>query len=572
MLGPWCPSLFLHSFQRHKMTSTSARIRPWETFSPDPAFGSNPFQARYTDTLSVFHHALQRASTLAAIHYFDQTISYAELNRLSTRFALALRHLGVEPGDRVALYMQNIPQFIICALGIWKAGAIGVTINPMNRARELHLLLDDSGASVLILQKGLYQEVAQEVLADFPAVVPIVTSAREFQSRNDERVITAEDDVDCTGVQNLADMLGAVPDEALVQTLLTKAQANTPAMLVYTSGTTGQPKGAIVTHSNLAVDAELFREWMALEDGAALVGLAPLFHITGLVANIVLAFACCAPVILSKRFHPVVLAETAQEYGGTFIIGAITAFIAMMNSGEVKRDHFEGISKIYTGGAPVPLSVTRQFEQKFGHPIRSTYGLTESTALALSVPRTMTTPVDEHGSLAVGVPVYNTDAFIADDNGEPLAAGQVGEIMLKGPQIVAGYWNKPEASDDAFKNGYLRTGDVGYMNEEGWFFIVDRKKDMINASGYKVWPREVEEVLYGHPAVREAAVVGVPDQYRGETVKAVVSLKSGQELSEEELIEFCKKRLAAYKYPRIVQIMDELPKTATGKILRRALR
>ncbi len=554
------------------MMSISASPRPWQTFCPEPAYGPNPFQARHVDVLSLFLHALRQAADKPAIHYFDRTIHFSELNKLSTRFAVALRRLGVRQGDRVALYMQNIPQFTICALGIWKAGAIGVTINPMNRARELQLLLGDSGASVLVTQKGLYHEVARDVLGEFPNVVPVVTSAREFQSRNDERVISSEDDIECVGVLELADILAEVPEDELVQSLLIKAEPDDPAMLVYTSGTTGQPKGAIVTHSNLAVDAELFREWMGLEDGDALVGLAPLFHITGLVTNIVLGFSCCAPVILSKRFHPLVMAQTAHEHRGTFIIGAITAFIAMLNSPEVTAHHFQSLSKIYTGGAPVPLSVTRQFEEKFGHPIRSTYGLTESTALALSVPRNLNTPADEQGVLAVGVPVYDTDAYIADDDGEPLPAGEVGEIMLKGPQIVPGYWNKPEASCDAFKNGYLRTGDVGYMNEQGWFFIVDRKKDMINASGYKVWPREVEEVLYGHPAVREAAVVGVPDQYRGETVKAVVSLRPGQAVTEDELVAYCKERLAAYKYPRIVQILDELPKTATGKILRRELR
>ncbi len=469
--------------------------------------------------------------------------------------------------------MQNIPQFVICALGIWKAGAIGVTINPMNRARELAQLLRDSAAAVIVMQNGLYRAVAQEVLGAFPQVVPIVTSAGEFQTRNDSRVITTDDDSPCEGVQCLADFIGdGMVDAKATDALATQADPAAPAMLVYTSGTTGAPKGAIITHANIAIDAELFRDWMALRDGGAIVGLAPLFHITGLVVNIAVAFACLAPVILTSRFHPAVLAEAIREQRGEFIIGAITAFIALMNHEGVQAAHFETLDKIYTGGAPVPPAVSRQFEEKFGRPIRCTYGLTESTALALSVPRNLDTPLDSNNALSVGVPVYDTDAYIADDDGMALPPGAIGEIMLKGPQIVPGYWNNPESTREAFLGQYFRTGDVGYMNEDGWFFIVDRKKDMINASGYKVWPREVEDVLYDHPAVLEAAVIGVPDDYRGETVKAFISLKPGGHLSDTELVEYCRLHLAAYKCPRIIAILDELPKTATGKILRRALR
>jgi long-chain acyl-CoA synthetase len=272
------------------------------------------------------------------------------------------------------------------------------------------------------------------------------------------------------------------------------------------------------------------------------------------------------------RFHPDVVAEAAQERQAKFVVGAITAFIAIMNSPRVTPQQLASLEHVHSGGAPVPASVAAEFERKFGLAIRNCYGLTESTSLVVSVPRTGRAPIDANGALSIGVPVIATEARIAGDNGEPLPANEVGEILLRGPQIVAGYWQRPQETAATFVDGWLKTGDMGYMNEDGWLFIVDRKKDMIIASGYKVWPKEVEDVIYTHPAVREAAVVGVHDDYRGETVKAVVSLKPGQSLEPESLIEYCKERMAAYKYPRVVAVLDELPKTPTGKILRRELR
>ncbi len=231
------------------------------------------------------------------------------------------------------------------------------------------------------------------------------------------------------------------------------------------------------------------------------------------------------------------------------------------------------LTKIYSGGAPIPPSTIAAFEERFGHYIHNIYGLTETTSPSHGVPLGRRAPVDElTGATSVGVPVYDTVVRIVDDNGNDLPPGEVGEFVTAGPQVVAGYWNKPEATANSIPNGVLHTGDVGYMDSDGWFYIIDRKKDQINASGYKVWPREVEDVLYEHDAVREAAVVGVPDEYRGETVKAFVSLRPGATVTPDELIAFTKKRLAAYKCPRFVEIISDIPKTATGKLLRRELR
>lgn len=555
--------------QMNAPDNRSAKLhRPWLDLYPQEA-RSRVFVPRFKDGLSIFMAAVRAGPDRPAIHYFDCTISYAELDRMSDAFAGFLVDGGIRDGDRVALYLQNVPQFLICLLGTWKAGAIGVSINPMNRARELRLLLEDSKARVLVTHRDLYAEVARDVLREFPGIRAVTTSVRDFQTRNDPRVMGDQELPHCESATDLLSVLKAFETS---HGRHTEAVPEKPAMIVYTSGTTGMPKGAVISHANFAIDAEIWREWMALREGGAILGIAPLFHITGLVGHIGAALTMVAPVILSLRFHPAVVAEAAHEYQAEFAVGAITAFIAMMNSPDVQASQLRTLKKIYTGGAPVPATVPAHFREKFGILIRNSYGLTETSSLVVAVPGDKETPVDANGSFSVGVPVFETDAYIADEEGRRLPAGEVGEILLRGPQVTSGYWEREDATRETFFEGYLRTGDVGYMNEEGWLFIVDRKKDMIIASGYKVWPKEVEDVIYTHPAVREAAVVGVSDNYRGETVKAVVSLKPGKTLDPAALVAYCKERMAAYKYPRQVQIIEELPKTVTGKILRRELR
>jgi long-chain acyl-CoA synthetase len=244
-----------------------------------------------------------------------------------------------------------------------------------------------------------------------------------------------------------------------------------------------------------------------------------------------------------------------------------------MNHPDARPEKLASLNTVYSGGAPIPPEVVQQFRARFGLYIRNGYGLTETTSPTHTVPLGREAPVDPHsGALAIGVPVYNTHSWISGDYGKPVPVGDIGEIVISGPQVVPGYWNKPEETAEAMRADGFRTGDVGFMDADGWFYLVDRKKDMIIAAGYKVWPREVEDVLYTHPAVREAAVVGVKDAYRGETVKAVISLKPGRQATPAEIVDYCRSRMAAYKYPRMVAIVDDLPKTPTGKILRRELR
>ena len=303
------------------------------------------------------------------------------------------------------------------------------------------------------------------------------------------------------------------------------------------------------------------------------LGVAPLFHVTGLTGHIACALVSCAPLVLSYRFDTDVVLDMIRRHRPTFTVGAITVFIALANAPDATRSDFATLVKIASGGAPVAAATTDHFAERFGVYIHNVYGMTETTSPVLAVPTETRAPVGaETGALSVGVPMGGAQVAVVDDAGARLGPGEIGELAVAGPQIVPGYWRNPGETSAAFRDGWLLTGDVGYVDEAGWFYLVDRKKDMIVASGYKVWPREVEDVLYTHEAVLEAGVVGQPHPFRGESVKAYVSLRHGCSVEPSELIDYCRERMAAYKYPREVEIVDAIPKTATGKILRRSLR
>ncbi len=546
------------------------------------AYDERPWLARYnvdrpraivpefTDALAMFRATVARAADRPAIAYFDATLTYAELDAQSDALAGALLARGFARGDRLGLYLQNTPHFIIGEIAAWKAGGVAVPINPMNRARELRAILEDSGATFLLLHRYLYRAIAADVVAELGGIVAITADEREFQSRDDVRVLPAEHVAAIAGTLDFTDVVRERRGERLHYP---SYLAGDTALLVYTSGTTGQPKGAMNTHGNVTFIAQAYRDWIGVRDGAPIYGVAPLFHITGLEGGIALALLCAAPLVIHYRFEPGVALDAIREHKPEFTIGAITVFIALMNAPHAARGDLASLTAIYSGGAPIPPSVVERFEAAFGQTIHNAYGLTETTSPATFQPFGVVAPVDSaSGSLAIGVPIYETTLHIVDDDARPVAPGEIGEIAIAGPQVVAGYWRKPDETARALPGGRLLTGDVGFMDAQGWFYLVDRKKDMINCAGYKVWPREVEDVLYTHPDVREAAVIGVPDAYRGEDVRAIVSVRSGASVQPEEIVAYCKERMAAYKYPRSVEIVDELPKTVTGKILRRELR
>jgi long-chain acyl-CoA synthetase len=524
----------------------------------------------FTDALTMFSASVARNPDGDALRYFDGRITYRELDELTDAFAVALIDGGLQRGDRVAMYLQNVPQFVIGLVGTWKAGGIAVSINPMNRERELDLLLKDSGTKVLVCLQGLYRDVAASVVGGTDVGNVITTSELDFQTRDDPRAFPGSERSTPDGTTDLLELIERFRGQAPPSV---SYGPDDIAFLTYTSGTTGPPKGAMNTHGNVVFNSQAYREWCGLTGNDVILGVAPLFHITGLIAHVTTALFLGAPLVLFHRFEPSLGIDVIKEHQPTFTVGSITVFIALMNAPNAEPDALKSLAKIWSGGAPIPPSTIKQFSTAFGQYIHNIYGLTETTSPSHGVPYGADSPVDEaSGALSVGVPIYNTVVQILGDNGEELPPGEVGEIVTTGPQVVAGYWNKPEETRNAIPGGSLHTGDVGYMDAQGWFYIVDRKKDQINAGGYKVWPREVEDVLFEHEAVREAAVVGVPDEYRGETVKGFVSLKAGKTVTEEELIAFCKSRLAAYKYPRMIEFLDEVPKTVTGKFLRRELR
>ena len=408
------------------------------------------------------------------------------------------------------------------------------------------------------------------MLPNTPTQIVITTSELRYQTENDPRVFA--DSVD-EEIPETVDLEELIDEHRGQQPAAVHYLAEDAAVLTYTSGTTGIPKGAINTHGNLAFNTEQTRVWSQSADDDSMLAIAPFFHITGLVVHLLHSLVMPIRLVMTYRFTPSVAADQIQKKQITQTVAPITAYIALLNSLDVTREHLASIRRISSGGAPVPPRVIDDIEKKFGHYVRIGYGLTETTSTTHTCPRDSRAPIDEAtGAISVGVPVFNTFSRVVDDEGNPVPVGEIGEIEISGPQVISAYWGKPKESEESIPGGVLKTGDVGFMDEKGWFYLVDRKKDMISASGYKVWPREVEDVLYSHPAVREAAVVGVPDDYRGETVKAVVSLMDGSEVTTEKIVEFCKSQMAKYKYPRIVEIVDELPKNAAGKILRRELR
>lgn len=543
------------------------RSRPWlgQYAEGDPA----DIQPTYANMLDAWQAARAAHPDLPVVQYFDHDITTSELDALSDAFASGLLDAGISTGDRVAIYLQNVPQYAIALLGIWKSGAIGVSVNPMNRQRELGTLLNDSGAKAIICLQSLYPIVA-DVLEQVPSELVITTSELRYQSENDPRIFAASTDLRPADGLDMEELIAAYDGQRPPPIVLASAD---PAVLTYTSGTTGIPKGAINTHGNLAFNVAQTQAWTEHYEDEAILAIAPFFHVTGLVVHLAIALAKPARLCMTFRFHPVVAAEQIAQKRLTMTVAPITAFIAMMNAAEVRPEQLASMRTISSGGAPVAPQTIIRFQERFGHQIKVGYGLTETSSTSHTAPRDQPSRVDaETGAVSVGVPVFNTFCVIVDEQDAPLAPREVGEILIAGPQVVPEYWQKVQESAASFVDGFLRSGDVGFMDSEGWFYVVDRKKDMISASGYKIWPREVEDVLYSHPAVREAAVVGIPDEYRGETVKAVISLADGASTTEQEIIEFCKGQMATYKYPRVVQIVDEVPKNASGKILRRELR
>ncbi|MFH8801728.1 class I adenylate-forming enzyme family protein [Streptomyces sp. NPDC017936] len=548
------------------MTASRYAAKPWLALLDET-------QRAPVDPADSLVHALRRAVAEAPertlLAYFDGRLGYREVDELSDSVAGHLAARGLERGDRVAVLLQNSPHFVLAVLGAWKAGATVVPVNPMYKSGEVAHVLRDAEVTALVCADRAWEAYLRDTAADSPVRIVLTGCELDFQTRGDTRVLgferlpQAPDADDLTAVARAGHR---APEDRV-------PAASDIALISYTSGTSGHPKGATNTHANIMFNAERQRTGLHLPEAPVYYALAPLFHITGMVCQLAACLNSVGTLALTYRFEAGVVLEAFAEHRPHYTVGPSTAFMALAAHPDVTRDHFSSFAVISSGGAPLPPALVERFRAGFGPYIRNGYGLTECTAPCASVPPHLEAPVDPvSGTLAVGVPGPDTVVRIVDEQGAEVPFGEQGEILVRGPQVVPGYWGRPDATAETFPDGELHTGDIGFMDERGWLYVVDRKKDMINASGFKVWPREVEDVLYTHPAVREAAVVGVPDGYRGETVKAYISLRPGAEADPDELAVYCKERLAAYKYPRLVEILPDLPKTASGKILRRELR
>jgi long-chain acyl-CoA synthetase len=476
-----------------------------------------------------------RLGDRAALRLDDQIITYQELDDRSARVAAMLGSLGVGPGDRVGLMMPNVPQFALAYYGILRTGAVVVPMNVLLKEREVAFYLTDAGARLLIASDGLAEAVTGAALAraELIAVEP-----GRFDSQ--------------------------LPNVDSNPTVVERADDDT-AVILYTSGTTGTPKGAELTHFNLAKNAEVTENLLEMDEHDVVFGGLPLFHCFGQTCGLNTVARTGACLTLLPRFDPTAALSMLERHGVTVFQGVPTMYAAMMNHPAAAQTDASRLRMCVSGGAALPLGVLTGFEQAFGCIILEGYGLSETSPVASFNPPRRRKP----GS--IGVPVPGVEMAVVDESGNRTPVGEVGEIVIRGHNVMKGYWNRPDATAAAIVDGWFHTGDLGKVDEDGYFFIVDRKKEMIIRGGYNVYPREIEELLYQHPAVREAAVIGVADDYFGEEVAAVVSLRPGTPATEDELVAFVKDKVAAYKYPRLLWIVDDLPKGPTGKILKREI-
>ncbi len=486
---------------------------------------------------SILTKSTERDAEHVAVKLDDAEITYGQLDEAAARVAGLLTELGVERGDRVGVMLPNVPYFPICYYGILRIGAVVVPMNVLLKKREVAFYLNDSGAKVLFAWHDFAKEAeagAQEAGAECVLVQP-----GEFEKR-------------------LADV---DPVEAVADT-----EDDDTAVILYTSGTTGSPKGAELSHHSLIRNAEIAGGLFSLGTDAVALGALPLFHTFGQTCAMNAMTAAGGTLTLIPRFDPAKALEIIQRDKVNVFEGVPTMYGAMLHHDGADDFDTSTLEVCASGGSAMPVELMKAFEEKFGCKVLEGYGLSETSPIA-----SFNHPDKERKPGSIGTPVDGVDMKVVDDDGKDCEQGDVGEIVIRGHNVMKGYWNKPDATEESIRDGWFHTGDMAKVDEDGYFFIVDRKKDMIIRGGYNVYPREIEEVLYEHPAVREAAVLGVPHDTHGEEVAAAVALKDGQEATADELRDFVKEQVAAYKYPRKIWFVDELPKGPTGKILKREI-
>lgn len=530
--------------------------------------------------------AASRYPHQTALIYYGTTISYAQLSTLTNRFAVALQRLGVQKGDRVAIALPNIPQYPIAFYGAMKAGAVVVPTNPLYTEREMQHQLADSGARIIVMLDMFYP-VVRAVRQKTQLEHIIITSATDYLppilrmlyplSQRDVKVpqprLTPQELRTDSRLTQMKPLLKPAKAGVELFHLPEPAKSDDLAVLQYTGGTTGLSKGAMLTHRNLLANTLQTRNWTSrVVDGKEIsLCVAPFFHSYGLTVCMNLGIHAAATMVLLPKFSAKEVVRTIERYRPTMFPGIPTMYLAIMREAGERTEALRSVKFCISGAAPLPAKIQEDFERMSGGKLVEGYGLSETA------PVTHCNPLNENcvnGS--IGLPLPNIDAMIMDhETGKRLPPGEIGEIMVKGPNVMRGYWNCEKETEAIFHDGWMYTGDLGYMDKKGYFYIADRSKDLIVASGFNVYPREVEEVLYRHEAVSEVAVVGVPDEYRGENVAAVIVLKPGFASLDEaraSIIAHCKSELTGYKVPKIIEFRENLPKSLIGKVLRREVR
>jgi acyl-CoA synthetase (AMP-forming)/AMP-acid ligase II len=510
----------------------------------------------------------ERNPKKVAINYYGREIGFQELDDLSDRIAAALTDLGLEKGGRVSLYLENCPQFVIAYYGILKAGGVVVAANPMFKEDELLYELKDSGTKIIIALDHLYPLV-REIRKKIKLSQVIVTSYWDFLPENPSLPIHPSMQPPKAVFPQTLDFIYLI-EKYEPETLRPEINMQEDlALLQYTSGTTGLPKGAMITHYSLLFNTVGSTVWsMSTEDDVHLSVL-PFFHVTGMIHGMNRPIYTGTTNVMLSRFDTETAITAIADFRCTVWVSITTMNVAVVNFPDIHKYNLQSLKHCSSGGAPIPKEILQRWREIVGPELVEGYGLSET------ISQTHVNPISNPRYGSVGIPHFGVECRIVDvETQEELPIGEEGELIIKGPMVTKGYWNNPEETEKVLKDGWFASGDIARMDHDGYFYIVERKKDMIKASGYSVFPAEVEALMYEHPAVQEVAVIGVPDPHRGENIKAFITLRPQyqDQVKMEEMIAWAKNKMAAYKYPRIVEFVDELPKTGSGKILKRALR
>lgn len=546
--------------------------RPWLTNYPEDI----PKHIEYDEKLlqDYLREGADEEPNKTLLHFMGKEMTFQEVYQSALRFANALRSLGVEKGDRVAIMLANTPQSVISYYGILMAGGVVVQTNPLYVERELEHQMVDSGAKVIICLDLVYPRV-MKVLEKTDLEHVIVTHIKDYlpfpknmiypfiQKKNTG--IKVDINYNDT-THSFVNLIKSSPAEEIVIDVQSREDL---ALLQYTGGTTGVAKGVMLTHYNLVANTTQCITWMhKIDHGNEVILCAlPFFHVYGMTVGMNFSVMDRSKMVILPKFDTKQTLQAIEKQKVSIFPGAPTMYIGLINDPNVKKYDLSSIEVCISGSAPLPVEVQQRFEELTGGKLSEGFGLTEASPVTH-----FNLMWGKRPSGSIGLPWPDTDvAILSAETGEPTEAGEIGELMIRGPQVMRGYWNRPEDTAATFYNNWLLTGDMGYMDKDGFFYIVDRKKDMIIAGGFNIYPREIEEVLYEHEAIQEAVAVGIPDPYRGETVKAFIVLKENIKVTEEELNDFCRKNLSSYKVPRLFEFRNELPKTMVGKVLRRAL-